>query len=84
MQVELQASSGSVLLGDRFLCLKYCVTCCGSSASTDLAKVSLGALEEQNRKKEKRHTYWLVQKDDTENSLKNILSLKATNENICY
>ena len=51
MQVELQASSGTVLLGDRFLCLKYCVTCCGSSASTDLAKVSFGAFETR-----KKHT----------------------------
>lgn len=53
MQVELQASSGTVLLGDRFLCLKYCVTCCGNSANTDFAKVSFGAFE----KREKKITY---------------------------
>lgn len=51
MQVELQASSGTVLLGDRFLCLKYCVTCCGSSANTDFAKVSFGAFEKREREK---------------------------------
>lgn len=35
--------SGAGLMGGRFRCLKYCVTCCGSSARTDLARVSLGA-----------------------------------------
>lgn len=48
MHCELQAASAHssfVLLGDRFLCLKYCVTCWGSSANTDLAKVSFGACE---------------------------------------
>lgn len=37
--------SGAVLLGGRFRCLKYWVTCWGSSARTDLARVSLGAWE---------------------------------------
>lgn len=35
--------AGSELVGGRFLCLKYCTTCWGSSASTALAKVSFAA-----------------------------------------
>lgn len=37
------AQAGSELVGGRFLCLKYCTTCWGSSASTALAKVSFAA-----------------------------------------
>lgn len=37
------SQAGSELVGGRFLCLKYCTTCWGSSASTALAKVSLAA-----------------------------------------
>lgn len=44
--------AGSELMGGRFWCLKYCTTCWGSSASTALASVSLGAC----RQKEKRNT----------------------------
>lgn len=35
--------AGSEWEGGRFLCLKYCTTCWGSSASTALAKVSFAA-----------------------------------------
>lgn len=35
--------AGSEWVGGRFLCLKYCTTCWGSSASTALAKVSFAA-----------------------------------------
>jgi len=41
--------AGSKLMGGRFWCLKYCTTCWGSSASTALASVSLGACR-QNEK----------------------------------
>lgn len=44
--------SGAGLMGGRFRCLKYWVTCWGSSASTDLAKVSLGACQ---RKRAREH-----------------------------
>lgn len=37
--------SGAGLMGGRFRCLKYWVTCWGSSARTDFARVSLGAWE---------------------------------------
>ena len=37
------APAGSKWEGGRFLCLKYCTTCWGSSASTALAKVSFAA-----------------------------------------
>lgn len=41
--------SGAGLMGGRFRCLKYWVTCWGSSARTDFARVSLGAWEEEKK-----------------------------------
>lgn len=47
----LLAQAGSELVGDRFLCLKYCTTCWGNSASTALAKVSFAACRVQGVKR---------------------------------
>lgn len=47
-QAGTQAGS-SDLVGGRFLCLKYCTTCWGSSASTALAKVSFAALRNSRK-----------------------------------
>lgn len=55
--------SGAGLMGGRFRCLKYWVTCWGSSARTDLASVSLGAWQrtrarEHHMNPDKHLEYW--------------------------
>lgn len=49
------AQAGSELVGGRFLCLKYCTTCWGSSASTALAKVSFAACRAESRVKRREN-----------------------------
>lgn len=66
MQYELHASnfhSGIVFLGDRFLCLKYWVTCWGSSAKTDLAKVSFGACKKSKHKHTMQSAYAMPERN---------------------
>lgn len=55
--------SGAGLMGGRFRCLKYWVTCWGSSARTDLASVSLGAWQRTRAREhymnpDKHLEYW--------------------------
>lgn len=57
-------------MGGRFLCLKYCTTCWGSSASTALAKVSFAACGAEGEvERGKRKGQWKTVGRDTVPSL---------------
>lgn len=65
-----RSHSGAGLMGGRFRCLKYWVTCWGSSARTDLVRVSFGAwrrkretgqvnLKQTTKNTEEVNSFWL-------------------------